>query len=238
MANDDDESVEKHESYVTVGFSRRSGNPGRLFGSHIKTHQSYVTLKISQASRVHSLGSDRFHSSFNGDIVEVDMSAAQFAELLTTMNVGSGVPGTLRRVFNKSVEDPPDASLEVEKIRQGFEKRMRDLAVKCHDNAKVAYELLSQKSLSAVDRDKLRNSLRSVMTEVSANVPFMLEQFEEATEKVVASAKAEIDAFTTHSIILEGVKAIEARSTQPTVPELPRYSEDSDSAQTSSQKKL
>lgn len=45
-------------------------------------------------------------------------------------------------------------------------------------------------------------------THLSANMPYVLENFQEATEKVVTHAKAEIDAFMTHNIITEGIRSI------------------------------
>jgi len=59
-----------------------------------------------------------------------DLSAAQFAELLTTMNVGSGVPCT-RYIEGKRIQDPPDMKLEVEKVQDSFKQDMKDLAEKC-----------------------------------------------------------------------------------------------------------
>lgn len=47
-----DEKTEKHPSYVMVGFSRRQGNPGRLFGSALPHHQTYITLSVTTATQV------------------------------------------------------------------------------------------------------------------------------------------------------------------------------------------
>jgi hypothetical protein len=218
MAKDHEER-ENHESYVMVGFSRRQGSPGRLFGSSLKTHESYVTLKVSKGERIHSLGYDRYYGGMNGDILEVDLSAAQFAELLTTMNVGSGVPGTLRRAFNKRVEPASETELEVEKIRVGFKKKMGDLASTCRQDIKDVEALLEKKGLVKADKEAILAKFRRVMMEVESNTPFMLSQFEEATEKVVTHAKAEVDAFMTHNVVSEGLRALAAKM-EPESPQL------------------
>jgi len=209
---DDREEHETHESYVMVQFSRRQGNPGRLFGSSLRYHESYVTLKVARAERVHSLGYDKYHAGSRGDVVEVDLSAAQFAELLTTMNVGSGVPATLRYVNGQKVADPPDVALEVEKVREGFKQDMGKLAAKCKDDIREVEELLGKKSFTQSDREVILKKFRKVMMEVESNTPFMLSQFEEATEKVVQHAKAEVDAFVSHNVMAEGLRSLKERA--------------------------
>jgi hypothetical protein len=202
------EERESHPSYGMVRFSRRQGSPGRLFGSSLRTHESYVTLSVGPGERIHDNGYDRYHGSLRGELLEVDLSAAQFAELLTTMNVGSGVPCTIRYVNGKKVDGPPEALVEVEKIRVGFKRDMKDLASKCKSDVKAVEDLLQKKSLTKADREEILNRVRKVMTEVSENTPFMLSMFEEATEKVVQHAKAEVDAFAISSVIAEGLRSI------------------------------
>jgi len=50
---------DKHPSYGTVMFSRRSGCRSPLFGSSIKNHMSVVALIIREADRCHDLHADR-----------------------------------------------------------------------------------------------------------------------------------------------------------------------------------
>ena len=97
-----DRTAENHPSFVTVQFSRLSGSK-RFFGSSVTSH-SWIRLQIRPATLYHYLGEDSIYAT-NRSLVEVDLSPAQFAELLTTMNVGSGVPGTLIRFDGKKVEE-------------------------------------------------------------------------------------------------------------------------------------
>ena len=222
MSNTPDrEETEEHESYAMVQFSRRHGDPGRLFGSSLKSHESHVTLKVARAKRIHSLGYDRFHAGTRGDIVELDLSAAQFAELLTTMNVGSGVPCTLRYIEGKRIQDPPDMKLEVEKVQDSFKQDMKDLAEKCDKDVADVTALLEKKSLNKADREEILKKFYMVMMQVKQNVPFMLEQFEEATGKVVTHAKAEVDAFMTHNVMSEGLRALADKIGEKEPPKLP-----------------
>lgn len=128
MIHDNDEH-EKHESYGLISFSRRGGNPGRLFGSPLKSHESFITLSIKRGERIiDNTGTEHFYGSIRGDVVEVDMSAAQFTELLTTMNIGLGVTCTIRNIENRQMEKPPSTEMEVEKIRSNFKSNMKEVS--------------------------------------------------------------------------------------------------------------
>lgn len=214
----DDEIHEKHESYAMVSFSRRTGDPGVLFGSPLHHHHSYIALTIRRAERIHNLGHDRFYGSMRGDLIEVDLSPAQFAELLTTMNVGMGVPCTLRYLDGKQMEKPPTVEMETEKVQTSFEKDTKKLVHSLEQKQHQIDEILEKKALSKDDRAKIRSLLDTAIREVGSNMPFMLERFSEATEKVTTHAKAEVDAFITHNVILEGIRAIQERNQVPQLP--------------------
>ena len=213
-----DEEHEEHPSYGMVGFYRTTGNPGRLFGSPLKTHDHFVTLRLSKGVRIHSLGRDHFHGGLRGGIVEVMMSAGQFSELLTTMNVGSGVPCTIQYILGERVPSPPDdAELEVEKVRKGFKKDMAGVVAQIKEDKKELAELLEKKSLSKADRERIMWIVGRVEQHVESNAPFMVSQFEEAADKVVKHAKAEVDAFITHNLVTEGIRAIGERAAKEAV---------------------
>lgn len=207
-----DEVRDKHPAFGMVGFSRRQGNPGRLFGSSLKMHESYVTLSIRTAERIRESGYDRFYGSIRGDLIEVDLSAAQFAELLTTMNVGIGVPCTIRHVDGKRVDlIPDDDALEVEQIRKTFRKEVRQHAADMRKEMVGLQDLLDKKNLGQADRRAIMSKFESMLRKYEDSAPFMLDQFEEASEKVVQHAKAEVDAFITSNVMAEGIRAITQR---------------------------
>jgi len=216
-----EEEREEHPSYGMIGFSRVTGNPGRLFGSPLRSHESFVTLRISHGQRIHELGYDRFYGPMRGEIIEVILSAGQFSELLTTMNIGSGVPCTIRYIDGKEIPKPPEETeLEVEKVRKGFKKDLKDIVAQIKKDRAALEELLGKKTLSKADKDTIAWMVAKVEQHVEANMPFMLSQFEEASEKVVKHAKAEIDSFITTNVIAEGLRTIKER-VEAQVPQLP-----------------
>lgn len=213
------EECEKHPSYGLVSISRRTGNPGRLFGSVLRSHESYITIAVKHGERQVSHGHDRFYGPIRGDVLEFDMSAAQFAEFLTTSNVGTGVPCTLRYINNEKVESPPDVEVEAEKARKAFRKATREVSAGLEEKRKEVADILEdKKTLSKEDRKKILDVLFKAQQHLDSNAPFYLDQFEEATGRVIQHAKAEVDAFLTHNLISEGLKAVAQQALTPQLP--------------------
>lgn len=198
------EETFRHESYGMVGFSRVTGST-RLYGSSIPRHNHFISLTISHGERNHHLSRDSYHARER--IVEVYLSAAQFADMITSMNMGEGVPCTINWL-NGLMEAPPDLETEVEKVRTNFGSGLQELVDELKKSQKEVNEILDQKSIKISDRLTIRAKLAKIVQEIEANIPFVLESFQEASDKVVTHAKAEIEAFTTTRIMTAGVAAL------------------------------
>lgn len=209
----------KHESYGMVGFHRVTGGIGRLFGSSIDKHHTAVRLRINRGVREHHLGRDWYYAK--EEIIEVEISAAQFAELLTTMNVGSGIPCTIRHLNCKSVENPPDEQMEVEEIRDAFENDTKTLVkdMKAYV-ARITEVLGASKPPGKKEREELLSQLRLFVQRVESDMPFMVDQFAKASEKISSSIKAEVDAFLTHNILIEGIRSLTEKAQNQAPPQL------------------
>jgi hypothetical protein len=207
MASDKEQEF-KHPSYGMVQLSRRTGNP-TLFGSALDNHFGYVTLSIRRATLVRDEHGDRYHGSLRGDVVEVDLSGAQFAELLTTMNVGMGVPCTISLLNNQRVEPPPARPVEAKHIQDDFEKNLREFAKGLAGKSKEVREILEKKNLNKEDRAQIQSVITDVIRELTDNAPFVITMFREATEKIVTAAKTEADAWLTTVIHQAGLKSIQ-----------------------------
>ena len=200
------EQREKHPSYGMVGFSRITHGGARggtnLFGSSLSHHHT-IALRIKQATKIRSLNEDRYYG--DETIIEVEMSPAQFAEAITTLNVGDGVPCTVRRIGKQGVENCPETSM-----RQLFEAEFEDACVETSDIAfnliKKAEALLDQKTVKVSDRKELLELLRKISINLRSNLPFIGTQFNEAMDKVVTDAKSSFEAAITHRISDLGIK--------------------------------
>jgi hypothetical protein len=210
----------KHPSYGMVSFSHRSGNP-KLFHSALENHSNYITLAIKTCTLVRSDTGDRLYGPVRGDLIEVDLSASQFTELLTTMNIGLGVACTINTFNNKAVPPPPDIDSQSESLKTEFRERVKDFADDILKDTKEVGDLLNKPSLNKADRSKILGILTRVSQELKQNIPFFLEVYEEATDKVVDAAKAEIEGFMVSAVRQAGLAALAAGKVDITPPQLP-----------------
>ncbi len=204
---------ETHPAFGKVGFARVQVGSGkthhrhRLFGSSIDTHHSTVLLRIHRASHVHYLSSDSIFA--DKQILEVELSEAQFSSLLTTMNVGDGVPCTIRYTEKDGVTPPlPHKDPEVVRVKEGFSGKMEKMIDRVKKAVAGIREILDKPTIPKRDRKPLMEALYFLVQDLEANAPFIIEQFGEATEKVVRDAKADIDSFVTGVAIRTGLERL------------------------------
>lgn len=211
----------KHPSYGLVQFSHRHGSP-KLFGSALSQSltQNYVTLSIRKATLIREEGNpDRHYGSISGDLIEVNLTAAQFSELLTTMNIGMGVPCTITRLNNQRVEDPPDLASEAEHLREDFQVRATQYVEALQKKILPRMrEVVAKKNLNKADQAEILSAFEGVVRQAVDNLPYTLDLFQESTEKVVAAAKTEIDAFMRAAVVQAGLEALQGKS--ETAPQL------------------
>jgi len=190
--NSFDKEPEVHPSYGVMGFSRTTGTPRPLFGSSIK-HDQTITLRISHGKLYRDFQKNRYMDG--NQIIEVEMSSAQFAEAITTLNIGSGVPVTLRFIAGTGdIENPPEVNFR-ERAKNELKAEMGELAERINELAKDTKEILESKgTITAAGKKKLLQDLEFLVQEVRGNIPFAHECFQEAVEETVVDAKAEIDA--------------------------------------------
>lgn len=188
------ENEERHESYGLLSFSRASsGAAVPLFGSSIK-HRNTIILRISNASLSRELNTD--HALAKDMILEAELSQSQFAEAITSLNFGQGVPITLRYTKEKGYIEP----CPYKDKRQEFEE---DFAT-CQAESKQYYDEFSsyltklleeKKSIGKNDREEIIKQLSVLKGKLFDNQEFVYRQFNEQMDKTVREAKGEIEAF-------------------------------------------
>jgi hypothetical protein len=206
-------SERRHPSYGVLRISRMHGTAGRLYGSALREHHNAIRLEIAPSTWIHELSRDWHHGS-NQPLIEIEMSAAQFAEAITSLNQYSGVPCTVRSFNGALVEPPPEVETEAEKIRSEFHADLTGMIAEM-DKRRFEIEEATGK-LPATTREKIRIALDAIVAQVRQNVPFILQQFEEATSKVVTAAKSEIEAFATMRLLAAGIEVTAAGAPQIT----------------------
>lgn len=194
----------EHPSYGKLSITRTNGGNGSLFGSSVFHHEK-IRLSISRASHVRDLSHDWY--MVGDELIEVEMSPAQFAEAITTLNVGTGVCCTIAR-FGGELIPPPTYVDKRHLFRNEFEQKARGVGKKLDEVMDEAERLAESKSATKSERKELLEKIRMVRMEISQNMPFLTRCFDEQMEKSEAEAKATIDAFLTHAVTTAGLEAI------------------------------
>lgn len=188
---------ERHPTYATVGICHHSG-ARHLFGSDLDLHHGVVALQIYRASRVTSPDGDMNIRQVQ-KVVEVVMSAAQWAAVVGTPNMGTGVPCTIQHIAQSESHryaDPPrvrtETAHEAEAVRKAGERVERAAEEAIQSITRRLEGKVSKKLL-----DEVANDLKRLQMEVKHNSPWYVERLREAADKTVAAAQTEIDAFIT-----------------------------------------
>ena len=200
------EEKQKHESYGMIGITHTTCGGAALFGSSIK-HDRMITLRIKRASVERSLHKEWYYGY--EPIVEVQLSASQFAQFITTPNVGEGVPCTIKYVEGKRMEEPPyrgQNEIFNDELQEKFNKALSDT----DDLIRDANDMLDSKGpMKVADKKKLLGKLNGLVQHIKSNMPFLHKQFTRSMDKTVTAAKAEIEEFYTSTIMKLGKKALE-----------------------------
>lgn len=216
-----------HPAYALVSLQRKTGGNRTLFGSSLPDHHQSIVLRVHRATIEHSQHRNWYSWASMSPIIEVEMSPAQFAELITSVNMGEGVPATLRSLQGEDTPPLPETdAIEAEKVRKSFVEKLSVFEKRLGKKIKEAVSLLEGSApIKVADRKNLISMLQGVKQEVSSNMPFAVESFQEAAAKVTSAAKAEIDAFWTSTVTKMGLDALNRgelpTAVVPTSPQLP-----------------
>jgi len=204
------EKKEEHESYALASFSRisSSGNHN-LFGSSIK-HSHTITLSISKAERHRDLNREWYFP--RQEIIEVEMSQNQFAELISSLNCGSGVPCTLRRHEGRGIEDPPYHN-QRHLFENEFKEKTQQVGERLSSLATDLQQLLDEKAPKRAFREFVER-VRMTAQEVNSNMPFVQSSFNEAMDKTVVEAKGEVESFVLNRVTSLGIEALKDQAPQ------------------------
>jgi hypothetical protein len=216
----EEETVERHESFGLVRIARNQcgGSKHRLFGSHLDSHSSTFTLTVERSARYHSeLAYDRFHADHDAkttEIVEIEMNSAQFVELMTSLNMGAGIPCTLRRVSGVRMENVPDEHrTEAQLIAENFSRDMKDVAASVKPLTTKIATLMGKASLGKSDRQEVLSLVGMIVRKFDDHAPFVMKQFIASTRSMITSGKAEVEAYANSVIYAAGLEHLRQEKT-------------------------
>lgn len=212
MSGLEKDSSEQHPAFGLASFSRQSiggVKNHRLFGSSIDSFHT-IRFTVSEAEVYHRLGADHFHD--HKEIIELEMTEAQFAQLLTTMNSGPGVPVTIRRVNGERTPPLPDIPVEATKIRDKFRDNVEEWSKQLRTTTAEIEAILSKKgALTQVEKARVVELTSTLVGKMEGNMTFLVDQFNESVDGVLVQAKAEIEGFINAAVTRTGLEQLRGK---------------------------
>jgi hypothetical protein len=196
----------QHESFGQISFTRTQGRGQTFYGSELP-QDHYVSMEIRQSEVQRDL-TNEWYSTYGIPLIRIRMSSGQFAELITSMNMGSGVPCTIERLMGKKVDEFPEIESRKELVHRKFEERMKQFADTIRENKIKAKEIVKKKTLSKQDVWDLSLQLDFLTQEIEQNIPFFAKCFQETMDEVVFEAKTEVENAIRHKINVLGFAGV------------------------------
>ena len=199
------ESSEKHKhpSYGQLRFSRVNSTGDDFYGSELR-QDNYIIMELVPSEIDRTLTCDSYFGH-GIPLARVRMTANQFAELLTSMNHGSGVPVTIEIIAQTKVDDCHKHESRKEFVHRKFEDRMKEFAKSLAEKQNRVKELTAKKTLSKADQQEMNILVTWLTQEVASNIPFFAKCFQETMDVVVNEAKSEVENAIQHKITTLGL---------------------------------
>lgn len=194
------------KSWGVVGLSRVHGVDKKLFGSDVITNDA-VVLRIKQAEKSRSL-----HKTWvcgKTDIVEVILTPNQFAEMITLMNVGDGVPCTIRFTQKDGFIDFKEEENKLDLIISEREKHIDNAFNGLEQSIEKINQLIESKKISKTVGCDLVDNLEKILNEINGKGrEFINKQAKTEIEKMVVEAKQNIQSYVDYKIYQTGLENI------------------------------
>lgn len=197
---------EKHASWGMVGLYHTQGGGRQLFGSDVSNHNT-IRLVIKHAQKHRDLG--REWTMGDDTICEVELSALQFAELLTNMNIGDGVSCTIRYTNNDGYVEYQEEQSKLDVIYKERDEIVNRASLGLREVEQGISELINSKKISKSIGTELLHKLSSALSDLEGNnFEFYKKQATEEIDKMVIEAKSQISEYINHKIYSVGLEAL------------------------------
>ena len=207
--------AERHPSYGTVSINYVTGDVP-LFQSDVVNHH-FVELSIHEAE-LHFDGEREWVFGDCKTLATVCMSAAQFAELITTPNRGTGTPCTIVNVQGDPIWDtrfgnrpvPPIPKPFADKFKEEGKERTRRMTEAMNRAKGITAEMLNgNANATKANLKVLQGELDRALTEINSNLPYVLESFEGHVEKRMQHAVTEFESYVGTSLKRMGLQSLQ-----------------------------
>ncbi|CAN5951016.1 unnamed protein product [Sphagnum jensenii] len=207
---------ETHPSYGVIGVSRISGQQP-LFDSDV-VHGHFIEITIQEATK-HRTGFTHEHVHGNKQLIKVRMSFAQYAQMITTQNLGDGTPCTIHYVKGDEKEpyvthwggrpDPPNPKPFIDKFKAVGKERAQAIL----NNIETASAMMKNIFEGDVNPTKKNlevavKAMASAKQDVKANLPYLMECLEEEMEVKLSNAVTEFESYVAASLQEKGIEVM------------------------------
>lgn len=198
---------EAHDSWGMVGIYHQHHGGRELFGSDV-TNYNTICLKIKTAQCSRDLGRDWIMG--DKTLVEICLSANQFADLLTNANMGDGVPCTIEYVAGKGMieykSQKPKLAVIEEERNELTEKTISDL----ESSIAMVRELITNKKLSKSAGEELLSKINGAYSSlVGSSKEFFKKQAKQEINDMVTEAKRQVQSYVDNKIYSTGLKMLQ-----------------------------
>lgn len=205
------ETVTTHPAFAQIVAHRVNGHT-QLYASDF-THHNTIRIEIKHSELHRNLSND-WHFA-RGIIAEVEMSEAQWATFISTLNVGSGTPCTLLAMkddYNIPGIPPPETR------QDQFAEEMKKTLHKAIEGMSKVQAMIEGTSLSAKAKKEILMALEVAGYGVSSSLKFVAKQFGEHMEKVTEDAKIEVEAYVSNMVSRTGLAMLKGEAPPITLP--------------------
>jgi len=199
----EDNIVYNHPAFGMIRFGRTNGSQ-TLFGSEVD-NAGYISIEVKGGSEYWHLHEKHYSSSGKPTIIRLAISYAQFAEAITNQNCGDGVPCTLEYINGERL---PLISQNTVSVGEQIKLDIKAQSKKITDTIDLLEGQINGLKLSEKQKGLLIQTLDGTRRELTSNLPFIIDQCEEAVEHITTKAKIEVEAFAQSRIHQLGMQAL------------------------------
>lgn len=204
---------ETHESWGMIGLYHAQSSGSELFGSDV-SHHNVMNLTIKQGQCARSLGHDWYMG--NELLIEVTLSANQFADLLTNANVGDGVPCTIRYRKDKGAVKYKPQMPKIETIYAEANEYAENALSGIDESIEKIKALLASGKMPKQAGQDILNLISSAKSNlVGGGKDYFKKCAQEDVDRMLVEAKREVQSYVDHKIYSTGMQALQEGFTLP-----------------------
>ena len=198
-------TLESHPAFGKITVSNSTGTKRKLCGSNT-LHSSTISIDIQSATVEKKYASDFVH----GDkmLMRLEMTHAQFANLVSSVGNGSGTPCTIRCVTDGELKVNPGIEYEdVNPISEQLKNSLKETIKTLNNKIEQVDSLIEKGKANKSELKLLKDSFEGVKSELKNNLPFYFKEFEEYQENIVEDAKQQVNQTIVNNLKNLGVES-------------------------------